>query len=124
MARLCVEGSNADEPLNVPLSDYSSDEGVSDDDDDVDDVALNNRRRQTAEGCCCSTLPVPPTSPVFVRNALATTTTTRQADGTGQRGTVHSKKVSSCIFLPSTFPRSFSRNLLVLLNTTASLALT
>lgn len=85
IARLNSEGSNAEVPLNVPLSDYSSDEGQSDGGGDDEDVSIHNndlnngydsdggvrlngysksRGRKLTEGYCCSnTIKVPPTSP-------------------------------------------------------------
>uniref|UniRef100_A0A336KP57 CSON013163 protein n=1 Tax=Culicoides sonorensis TaxID=179676 RepID=A0A336KP57_CULSO len=61
LTRLSKEGSSADEPLNIPLSDYSSDEGdtssTSTDDEGKD-------RLSDLEGPCCQPLKVPPCSPV------------------------------------------------------------
>uniref|UniRef100_A0A182JUW6 Peptidase M14 domain-containing protein n=1 Tax=Anopheles christyi TaxID=43041 RepID=A0A182JUW6_9DIPT len=62
LTRLSKEGSSAEEPLNIPLSDYSSDEGdtssSSSEDEGKDSMA-------ELEGPCCSTLKVPPSSPVL-----------------------------------------------------------
>ncbi|KAL7026828.1 hypothetical protein ACKWTF_005185 [Chironomus riparius] len=61
LTRLSKEGSSADEPLNIPLSDYSSDEGdssSSSDDEGKDSLC-------DLEGPCCQALRVPPCSPVL-----------------------------------------------------------
>lgn len=81
LTRLSKEGSSADEPLNIPLSDYSrfkenlaqcevllkncifSDEGdsSSSSDDEGKDSFCD------LEGPCCQTLRVPPSSPVLLQ---------------------------------------------------------
>ncbi|XP_055709584.1 cytosolic carboxypeptidase Nna1 isoform X5 [Phlebotomus papatasi] len=58
--RLSKEGSSADEPLNIPLSDYSSDEG-----DTSSDSSENEANKSIYEGPCCQPLKVPPSSPVM-----------------------------------------------------------
>ncbi|CAG9819492.1 unnamed protein product [Phaedon cochleariae] len=56
--RLVKEGSNADEPLNIPLSDYSSDEG--DTSSSSDEVGRDEDEVEVSIPC------VPPPSPVLV----------------------------------------------------------
>ncbi|XP_037918827.1 uncharacterized protein LOC119656542 isoform X4 [Hermetia illucens] len=61
--RLVKEGSSADEPLNIQLSDYSSDEG------DTSSSSSDNEGKaencSDLEGPCCQPLKVPPCSPVL-----------------------------------------------------------
>ncbi|XP_051864399.1 cytosolic carboxypeptidase Nna1 isoform X2 [Drosophila albomicans] len=59
--RLMREGSSADEPLNIPLSDYSSDEGncsSSSDNEGKHSIAASD-----LEGPCCAPIRAPPSSP-------------------------------------------------------------
>ncbi|XP_020715227.1 uncharacterized protein LOC101453751 isoform X3 [Ceratitis capitata] len=57
--RLLKEGSNADEPLNIPLSDYSSDEGgVSSSENDGRGSSFSD-----LEGPCCALSRAPPSTP-------------------------------------------------------------
>ena len=62
LTRLSKEGSSADEPLNIPLSDYSSDEGSSSSSDDEGKDSICN-----LEGPCCQPMRVPPSSPVLIQ---------------------------------------------------------
>ncbi|CAO1409928.1 unnamed protein product [Diamesa tonsa] len=62
LTRLSKEGSSADEPLNIPLSDYSSDEGSSSSSDDEGKDSVCD-----LEGPCCQPLRVPPSSPVLMQ---------------------------------------------------------
>lgn len=63
MTRLIQEGSSADEPLNINLSDYSSDEG--DTSSCSEDEAVQEMLANPED--CCQPLPVPPPSPVLPR---------------------------------------------------------
>lgn len=83
LTRLSKEGSSAEEPLNIPLSDYSSDEGdtstsSSEDEgkvcykfplrhkaDSSNSIAAGKDSMAELEGPCCSSLRVPPSSPVL-----------------------------------------------------------
>ncbi|XP_054728956.1 cytosolic carboxypeptidase Nna1 isoform X2 [Anastrepha obliqua] len=57
--RLLKEGSNADEPLNIPLSDYSSDEGgVSSSENECRGSSFSD-----LEGPCCTLSRAPPSTP-------------------------------------------------------------
>ncbi|XP_055913111.1 cytosolic carboxypeptidase Nna1 isoform X2 [Eupeodes corollae] len=60
--RLLKEGSSADEPLNIPLSDYSSDEGDTSSSSDNEGKA---DRFSDLEGPCCQPLKAPPCSPEY-----------------------------------------------------------
>ncbi|CAO1376261.1 unnamed protein product [Diamesa serratosioi] len=62
LTRLSKEGSSADEPLNIPLSDYSSDEGSSSssEEEGKDNIC-------DLEGPCCQPMRVPPSSPVHIQ---------------------------------------------------------
>ncbi|XP_055371529.1 cytosolic carboxypeptidase 1 [Condylostylus longicornis] len=59
--RLLKEGSSADEPLNIPLSDYSSDEG----DDSSSSSSENEGKSKLSdlEGPCCQPMKAPPCTP-------------------------------------------------------------
>ncbi|XP_055304001.1 cytosolic carboxypeptidase Nna1-like [Sitodiplosis mosellana] len=63
LSRLNEEGSNADEPMNIKLSDYSSDEGdTSSSSSSENELNILN---SDEEGFCCQPVPlVPPSSPV------------------------------------------------------------
>ncbi|XP_058827587.1 uncharacterized protein LOC131687507 isoform X2 [Topomyia yanbarensis] len=63
LTRLSKEGSSADEPLNIPLSDYSSDEGDTSSSSSEDEAGKDSMAE--LEGPCCSSLKVPPSSPVL-----------------------------------------------------------
>ncbi|XP_058444182.1 cytosolic carboxypeptidase Nna1-like isoform X2 [Malaya genurostris] len=63
LTRLSKEGSSADEPLNIPLSDYSSDEGDTSTSSSEDEAGKDSMAE--LEGPCCSSLKVPPSSPVL-----------------------------------------------------------
>ncbi|XP_055617456.1 cytosolic carboxypeptidase Nna1 isoform X2 [Toxorhynchites rutilus septentrionalis] len=63
LTRLSKEGSSAEEPLNIPLSDYSSDEGDTSTSSSEDEAGKDSIAE--LEGPCCSTLRVPPSSPVL-----------------------------------------------------------
>lgn len=67
LLRLEQEGSSADEPLNIPLSDYSSDEG-----DTSASSSENEGQNSELEGPCCQPLKVPPSSPVFTQKQSLT----------------------------------------------------
>nr|XP_036218369.1 uncharacterized protein LOC106625653 isoform X6 [Bactrocera oleae] len=57
--RLLKEGSNADEPLNIPLSDYSSDEGgISSSENECRGSSFSD-----LEGPCCALSRAPPSTP-------------------------------------------------------------
>ncbi|XP_062539685.1 uncharacterized protein LOC134207791 isoform X2 [Armigeres subalbatus] len=63
LTRLSKEGSSAEEPLNIPLSDYSSDEGDTSTSSSEDEAGKDSMAE--LEGPCCSSLRVPPSSPVL-----------------------------------------------------------
>ncbi|XP_055587039.1 uncharacterized protein LOC129739589 isoform X2 [Uranotaenia lowii] len=63
LTRLSKEGSSAEEPLNIPLSDYSSDEGDTSTSSSEDEAGKDSMAE--LEGPCCSALKVPPSSPVL-----------------------------------------------------------
>ncbi|XP_031626931.1 cytosolic carboxypeptidase Nna1 [Contarinia nasturtii] len=64
LSRLNEEGSNADEPLNIPLSDYSSDEGDTSN-SSCSENELNILNSDEEGFICCQPVPlVPPSSPV------------------------------------------------------------
>ncbi|XP_039435421.1 cytosolic carboxypeptidase 2 isoform X4 [Culex pipiens pallens] len=63
LTRLSKEGSSAEEPLNIPLSDYSSDEGDTSTSSSEDEAGKDSMAE--LEGPCCSSLKVPPSSPVL-----------------------------------------------------------
>ncbi|KAM7348742.1 nna1 carboxypeptidase isoform 3-T3 [Cochliomyia hominivorax] len=60
--RLLKEGSSAEEPINIPLSDYSSDEGSSSSSDNEGKEG-SNKDFSDLEGPCCQPLRAPPCSP-------------------------------------------------------------
>ncbi|XP_068159890.1 uncharacterized protein Nna1 isoform X4 [Drosophila tropicalis] len=59
--RLMREGSSADEPLNIPLSDYSSDEGNCS--SSSDNEGKHSITASDLEGPCCAPTRAPPSSP-------------------------------------------------------------
>ncbi|XP_065365462.1 uncharacterized protein LOC135958483 [Calliphora vicina] len=59
--RLLKEGSSAEEPINIPLSDYSSDEGSSSSSDNEGKASA--KEFSDLEGPCCHPLRAPPCSP-------------------------------------------------------------
>ncbi|KRG07392.1 uncharacterized protein Dmoj_GI14008, isoform D [Drosophila mojavensis] len=59
--RLMREGSSADEPLNIPLSDYSSDEGNCS--SSSDNEGKHSITASDLEGPCCAPIRAPPSSP-------------------------------------------------------------
>ncbi|XP_017141214.1 uncharacterized protein LOC108155072 isoform X10 [Drosophila miranda] len=62
--RLMREGSSADEPLNIPLSDYSSDEGNCS--SSSDNEGKHSITASDLEGPCCAPIRAPPSSPEVV----------------------------------------------------------
>ncbi|XP_075156266.1 nna1 carboxypeptidase isoform X2 [Haematobia irritans] len=60
--RLLKEGSSAEEPINIPLSDYSSDEGSSSSSDN-EGKGSSSKDFSDLEGPCCHPLKAPPCSP-------------------------------------------------------------
>ncbi|XP_073832571.1 nna1 carboxypeptidase isoform X14 [Musca autumnalis] len=61
--RLLKEGSSAEEPINIPLSDYSSDEGSSSSSDNEGKGPSSSKDFSDLEGPCCHPLKAPPCSP-------------------------------------------------------------
>ncbi|XP_061386765.1 cytosolic carboxypeptidase 2-like, partial [Musca vetustissima] len=61
--RLLKEGSSAEEPINIPLSDYSSDEGSSSSSDNEGKGPSSLKDFSDLEGPCCHPLKAPPCSP-------------------------------------------------------------
>ncbi|XP_030246167.1 cytosolic carboxypeptidase Nna1 isoform X2 [Drosophila navojoa] len=59
--RLMREGSSADEPLNIPLSDYSSDDGNCS--SSSDNEGKHSITASDLEGPCCAPIRAPPSSP-------------------------------------------------------------
>ncbi|KMZ09663.1 uncharacterized protein Dsimw501_GD17141, isoform K [Drosophila simulans] len=62
--RLMREGSSADEPLNIPLSDYSSDEGNCS--SSSDNEGKHSITTSDLEGPCCAPTRAPPSSPEVI----------------------------------------------------------
>ncbi|KAH8266363.1 hypothetical protein KR038_007040 [Drosophila bunnanda] len=62
--RLMREGSSADEPLNIPLSDYSSDEGNCS--SSSDNEGKHSITASDLEGPCCAPTRAPPSSPEVI----------------------------------------------------------
>ncbi|XP_032582258.1 cytosolic carboxypeptidase Nna1 isoform X3 [Drosophila sechellia] len=62
--RLMREGSSADEPLNIPLSDYSSDEGNCS--SSSDNEGKHSITTSDLEGPCCAATRAPPSSPEVI----------------------------------------------------------
>ncbi|KAG5685059.1 hypothetical protein PVAND_014260 [Polypedilum vanderplanki] len=108
LTRLSKEGSSADEPLNIPLSDYSSDEGESSsssDDEGKDSLC-------DLEGPCCQVLRVPPCSPVLLSPEKKPLSTKKKISGKSkQRRRISPQKrnkllTRSVMDLPTTDPGS------------------
>ncbi|XP_017063764.1 cytosolic carboxypeptidase Nna1 isoform X7 [Drosophila eugracilis] len=98
--RLMREGSSADEPLNIPLSDYSSDEGNCS--SSSDNEGKHSITASDLEGPCCAPTRAPPSSPEVIHEI-------RKARRTKVRGKTPKKRgevVRTTLDLPTTDPGS------------------
>ncbi|XP_030379191.1 cytosolic carboxypeptidase Nna1 isoform X2 [Scaptodrosophila lebanonensis] len=68
--RLMREGSSADEPLNIPLSDYSSDDGNCS--SSSDNEGKHSITASDLEGPCCAPTRAPPSSPEILHELRKT----------------------------------------------------
>ncbi|XP_017141205.1 cytosolic carboxypeptidase Nna1 isoform X8 [Drosophila miranda] len=98
--RLMREGSSADEPLNIPLSDYSSDEGNCS--SSSDNEGKHSITASDLEGPCCAPIRAPPSSPEVVHEIRKTRRTRVRNKAVKKRGEV----VRTTLDLPTTDPGS------------------
>ncbi|XP_032582263.1 cytosolic carboxypeptidase Nna1 isoform X8 [Drosophila sechellia] len=101
--RLMREGSSADEPLNIPLSDYSSDEGNCS--SSSDNEGKHSITTSDLEGPCCAATRAPPSSPEVIHEIRKSTQARRtkvKNKPTKKRGEV----VRTTLDLPTTDPGS------------------
>ncbi|XP_032582260.1 cytosolic carboxypeptidase Nna1 isoform X5 [Drosophila sechellia] len=98
--RLMREGSSADEPLNIPLSDYSSDEGNCS--SSSDNEGKHSITTSDLEGPCCAATRAPPSSPEVIHEIRKARRTKVKNKPTKKRGEV----VRTTLDLPTTDPGS------------------
>ncbi|XP_039153779.1 cytosolic carboxypeptidase Nna1 isoform X15 [Drosophila simulans] len=98
--RLMREGSSADEPLNIPLSDYSSDEGNCS--SSSDNEGKHSITTSDLEGPCCAPTRAPPSSPEVIHEIRKARRTKVKNKPTKKRGEV----VRTTLDLPTTDPGS------------------
>ncbi|KAJ8675943.1 hypothetical protein QAD02_011729 [Eretmocerus hayati] len=108
IARLAKEGSSADEPTNIELTDYSSDEGDTSDDSYYDE---NNELYHRRFSSCIEDrryLCVPPPSPAFLKPATAGTPRKKKKLKSGSQKNTVKKKIKNrkVLDLPTTEPGS------------------
>nr|XP_016993074.2 cytosolic carboxypeptidase Nna1 isoform X2 [Drosophila takahashii] len=98
--RLMREGSSADEPLNIPLSDYSSDEGNCS--SSSDNEGKHSITASDLEGPCCAPTRAPPSSPEVIHEIRKARRTKVRGKPPKKRGEV----VRTTLDLPTTDPGS------------------
>ncbi|XP_039226022.1 cytosolic carboxypeptidase Nna1 isoform X9 [Drosophila yakuba] len=98
--RLMREGSSADEPLNIPLSDYSSDEGNCS--SSSDNEGKHSITASDLEGPCCAPTRAPPSSPEVIHEIRKARRTKVRNKPQKKRGEV----VRTTLDLPTTDPGS------------------
>ncbi|XP_016949170.1 cytosolic carboxypeptidase Nna1 isoform X7 [Drosophila biarmipes] len=98
--RLMREGSSADEPLNIPLSDYSSDEGNCS--SSSDNEGKHSITASDLEGPCCAPTRAPPSSPEVIHEIRKARRTKVRNKPPKKRGEV----VRTTLDLPTTDPGS------------------
>ncbi|XP_068159892.1 cytosolic carboxypeptidase Nna1 isoform X6 [Drosophila tropicalis] len=98
--RLMREGSSADEPLNIPLSDYSSDEGNCS--SSSDNEGKHSITASDLEGPCCAPTRAPPSSPEVMHEIRKNRRIRVRSKSSKKRGDL----VRTTLDLPTTDPGS------------------
>ncbi|XP_070062704.1 cytosolic carboxypeptidase Nna1 isoform X4 [Drosophila virilis] len=98
--RLMREGSSADEPLNIPLSDYSSDEGNCS--SSSDNEGKHSITASDLEGPCCAPIRAPPSSPEIMHEIRKNRRQRVRSKPVKKRGEL----VRTALDLPTTDPGS------------------